>query len=415
MNVMNQLENSAAATAIEGTSSDHRLHVVAAEPRVSRGSVMMVIHSNFPAVGGAEIQAARLSNALQQRGWSIRIIAIEGNEGAQLDPAFRDIPVTRMRQYRCRGLAGIMLVTQMAWILIRERKKYDVVHVHIMKTLAFVAAVVGKMLGKIVVLKVSGFDELDQGTLSEGLARKPYSRFLNWGCRKADVAIAVSRRAETRLLACGFSPDHVLYLPNGIDLSKFSPGENKRSLRKQLGVEGDQIAIYVGRLSQEKGSHDLLRAWQRVCYEKPATQLLIVGDGYLRAEMEAAVRADERMQSSVRFIGAVSDVQPYLAVADCYVCSSISEGLSNSTLEAMAAGLPIVTTHVSGAEDIVQNGENGYIVPVGNTDQLAAGICRVFSDLELARNMGKKSRALALDRFDMSRIVERYEHIYSGC
>ena len=374
----------------------------------------MVVHSYFPSVGGAEIQAARLSAALLDRGWTIRVVAIKGGSARRVDPVFERIPVLRLHQLPVKGLAGALLAAELAWTLIRERNNYSVIHVHIVKTMAFVASVVGHMLGKKVLLKVSGFDELDQGFLSAQRARTPYYRLLNWGCRKANGLIAVSRRAELRLRACGYEDNRIIYIPNGIDVGRFSPRDDQQPLRKQYGIDADRVAIFVGRLSWEKGPYDLLDAWTLVRQAYPHALLLIVGDGTMRRGMEALIRADRFLQSGVRFAGTINEVEHYLALADCYVCSSLSEGLSNTLLEAMAAGLPVVSTRVSGAEDVVQDGENGYLVPVGNAEELATGICRVFCDSGRAKKMGEKSRAVAVDLFDMSRTVERYERLYSN-
>jgi len=381
--------------------------------RANGQSVLMVIHSDFPATGGAEIQAARLAMALVNKGWHVRVVALPGNKISNNGAALGRLMPLYLRRPRIRGLAGICVVAHLAWVLIRERARYDVVHVHIIKTLAFVASVLGPLLGKKVVLKISGI-ELQEGILSEQHAHHFYYRLLNWGCRKADVIIAISRRIEGQLRRFGFKEEQVVYLPNGTDVQRFSPCIDKQRLRRQLGIQAEYMAVYVGRLSPEKGVYDLLHAWSSVCRAYPNAVLCIVGDGVLREGIQALVRADGWLKSAVHFTGTVPNVEQYLAAADCCISPSLEEGLSNTVLEAMSAGLPVVSTRVSGAEDLIQDGENGYLVGVGNSEELAFAICRLFSDLEQARAMGDKSRSKALEWFDMSRIVERYERIYNA-
>jgi glycosyltransferase involved in cell wall biosynthesis len=373
----------------------------------------MVIHSDFPATGGAEIQAARLSAGLLQRGWQVRIVALgDGEAVTNLSSGLDGIPIVRLRRPAVKGLAGAVLIARFAWHLYREREQYDVIHVHIMKTLAFVAGVMGRWLGKKVVLKVSGYDELDHGMLSDGNRRHPYFRLLNWGCRRAEVVVATSRRAERRLRARGYADRQVLYLPNGVDVDRFRPAADKQSQRHRLSLTASHVAVFVGRFVPEKGLYDLLEAWTLVRQEFTDALLCLVGDGKQRPGLEALVRADRYLRGTVYFAGESREVEKYLSAADCYVCSSHSEGLSNTMIEAMAAGLPIVSTAISGAEDVVREGENGYLVPVCDPEKLADAIKKIFADPVRAEQMEEQSRATAVEFFALSKVIDRYERIY---
>jgi L-malate glycosyltransferase len=373
----------------------------------------MVVHSAFPAVGGSEIQASRLASALLSRGWNVKFVAIESTGGEINRLESEQFHVSHLRRIRVRGLAGAYLVLQFTWLLYRRRAEYDVIHVHIMKTLAFVASVMGLLLRKKVVLKVSGYDELDRGSLNPERANHPYHKLMNWAFRKADAIIAVSHRTEARLRSFGYQDEQIVYLPNGINLDRFRPSANKDAARQAAGIKASRVSIFVGRLSKEKGIEDLLCAWELVRGQFPDALLLIVGDGVLRTDLEALAREKSTLHDGVVFTGAVNDVERYLALADCYICSSLSEGLSNTVLEAMSAGLPIVSTRVSGAEDVVSNGRNGYLTPITDPRELAKAVCEVLSNIPAAQRMGEESRRIAVETFDMARVVERYEHIYN--
>jgi glycosyltransferase involved in cell wall biosynthesis len=377
----------------------------------TKRSVLMVVHSTFPAVGGAEIQAARLAAALLRRNWKVQVIALHGQPIANPDPDFAHIPVARISCPAIPGVAGTVLALRLAYELFRRRHSYDVVHVHIVKSLAFVASVVGGWLGKKVVLKISGYDELDHGLLSDRGSRSLRFRIMNWGCRKAYAVVAISRHVERRLRALGYREEQIVYLPNGIDLSRFAPSPNGD--RSNGDRHSPPVAVFVGRFSSQKGLHDLLEAWVAVHKEFPAAVLRMVGDGALQPRLAALVRAEPALRDTVIFAGTSNHVEEHYAAADCYVCSSHSEGLSNTMLEAMAAGLPIVSTRVSGAEDLVENGENGFLVPICDPKALAEGVCQIFRDNARARIMGDNSRAVALQVFDMDRIVDKYEDVYS--
>ena len=376
-------------------------------------AMVMVVHSVFTATGGAEIQAARLGAALRSRGWAVTTVGLAPRERkARNHTAVSDPDMVLLHAPRVPGLAGLVLVLQFALYLILNRSKYSVIHVHIMKTLAFTAAVVGQALSKTVVLKVSGYDELDHGCLSERQAHSCYYRVLNWGCKKADTVIAISRQTQERLLACGYGEEQVVYLPNGIDLDRFRPCADKAACRRALKLSDANVAVFVGRFVHEKGLFNLVDAWRFVRQRFPNSLLCMVGDGQYRHSIETVVGADPLLKDAVYFAGETKGVETYLAAADCYVSASLTEGLSNTMLEAMASGLPIVCTRISGAEDMVQEDKNGYLVPVGGSEQLSGAVEKVFSDHARAAVMGRHSRTLAERLFDVNRIIDRYEQLY---
>ncbi len=381
-------------------------------PETRGKRLLMVVHSVFPATGGAEIQAATLARRLRQRNWNVRFVALYSADTVGVE--FEGTPVTRLRVPVFPGLAGALLMLRMAWLLWRERRRYDVVHVHIMKSLAFVAAVVAPMLGKRVVMKASGIDELNWGLLAEQHRNRPFWRLMNWGCRRADHVAAISGRIQRRLFAFGYDAARVVYLPNGVEIEKFARGLERSAQRQTLGLKGERIAVYVGRFEAPKGLFDLLTAWIDVRQQLPQALLVMVGYGTLEPALAAIVRSHPALQGGVYFAGKQTDVAPYLAAADVYVGASREEGLSNTMLEAMAAGLPVVSTAVSGAEDMVEDGVTGYLAPIGDAEQLAAALLRTLSDVEHARRMGARAAALARERFAIERVVERYEELYTG-
>lgn len=372
----------------------------------------MVVHSVFQSTGGAEIQAKRLALSLQSRGWYVRVVGLRPRH--ESNSARRELPVHMLRTVPIPGVAGLLLMFTLARYLIKHRSEYDAIHVHIMKTMAFVAGITGKLLRKRVIVKVSGYDELDNGSLNPRLANRPKNRIINWGCRKASAIIAISRLTERRLRECGYTEDQIVYLPNGIDVKRFRPAEDKRARKNIMSLESLRTGVFVGRLVHEKGLFDLCDAWRFVRKAHLDAVLLIVGDGHLRPALQALVEADPVLRESVRIVGETQEVEKYLSVADCYVSASLTEGLSNTMLEAMASGLPIVSTAVSGAEDMIEPERNGFIVSIGDSLSLAKAVSKIFSDDALARSMGQRSREIALAKFNIENVISQYEHLYCG-
>ncbi len=374
--------------------------------------LLMVVHSTHSAVGGAELQALNLARSLSARGWKVRFLALAG---VQSEPHHQSdgMEFISIAVPHVRFVAGLWLVVKFASYLIRNREEYDVVHVHIVKTLAFVAAVLGGLLGKRVVLKVSGITELEHGLLN-GQRQGAWNRLLNYGCRKADTVVAISQRIASALQQRRYPSDRIACLPNGVDTTRYRPSTEKDARRRALGINGDKLVVAVGRLSPEKGLFDLLEAWIEVQADFPDARLCIVGDGLVRKSLEVLIRVEDALRNTVLLVGSSNRVEDYLAAAECYVSSSHCEGLSNTLLEAMAAGLPVVGTGVSGAEDIVEDGRSGVIIPPHDPKRLANGILRILADPAAAQGMGERSRAIAVERFDVERVVDHYERIYSG-
>ncbi|MEJ2107788.1 MAG: glycosyltransferase [Acidiferrobacteraceae bacterium] len=189
-------------------------------------------------------------------------------------------------------------------------------------------------------------------------------------------------------MVAGYPQERLLMIPNAVDLVRF----DKSSQQKNDDVNVSDVA-YVGRLRAVKGIQVLVEAWSLMA---PDHKLAIAGDGSLREELTNRI-AELGLEQQVRFCGEIDNVPELLRQTRVYVQPSYQEGMPNSVLEAMAAGLPIVATRVSGNVDLVHDGENGFLVPPGDKDALAQAIRRLLEDPELASRMGERSRQLAAE------------------
>ncbi len=210
--------------------------------------------------------------------------------------------------------------------------------------------------------------------------------------------------------------DRIAVVVNGLDLAWHRPrweddrAEAGRRLRAQLGIATDApLLVNIGNLTPQKDQANLLRAAARLRATHPALRVLIVGEGSLRAQLEAQA-ASSGLATTVLMPGFLADVRPALAAADLFVLSSDNEGMAWVLMEAAAAGLPVVTTDVSGARACVDDGVTGAVVPPRDAAALAAAADRLLAGARLGE-MGRAARKLAEIRFDERRMFDETETV----
>ncbi len=200
-------------------------------------------------------------------------------------------------------------------------------------------------------------------------------------------------------------------VPYGIDLTE--QVKDRERIRAQLGIEsGTFVWITVGRLMRQKGYRILVDAFQRLIGSRgEGTVLLIVGDGEEKDVLKRLVLEGE-LNGSVIFAGPRNDVPTLLSAADGYVLSSLSEGGPLVVLEAMAAGIPVVSTRVGDAPSMVKEGETGVLVDPGSAGQLADAMDRVQEMGPGARDWGFRGRRRVEELYDFRRVQEEMESYY---
>jgi len=190
---------------------------------------------------------------------------------------------------------------------------------------------------------------------------------------------------------------------NGVDCKRYNiPKTISTSVR----------LVTVGNIYWVKNYSFLVDCFAEVTKEFENVTLTIVGDGVLRNEIEKQVQELD-IANKVNITGVVSDVENYLANADIYVASSIFEGLPLSMLEAMASGLPIISTCVGGIPDIIKNGKNGTLVDVGDREGYVQALCELIRDEEKRSAYAERAKNLSVN-YDERITVKGYEKLYQG-
>ena len=224
-----------------------------------------------------------------------------------------------------------------------------------------------------------------------------------WTSKLVDRMVTVSDDAAALCHETdGVNKEKVVRIWNGINASLFA----------YKGPADSLTAISVARLSKEKDFPTLLRAMKIVKESLPEFRLKLVGDGAERTMLEN-LATELELGETVEFLGERKDVPELLPQAGFYISSSLSEGISLTILEAMAVGLPVVATSVGGNPEIVVEGETGHLVPAGNPEALATGILQQVSERERWATMGKRGRERVEEHFEIHRMVQDYENLYT--
>jgi glycosyltransferase involved in cell wall biosynthesis len=207
------------------------------------------------------------------------------------------------------------------------------------------------------------------------------------------------------------SAERLHVVPNGVDLSRFKPDPAAReAVRAELGIPPSAwIVGTVGRLAPEKNQALLLRAMMPLLDER--RQLVIVGDGPEGAALKA-LAAESWRSEYCHFVGARNDVERYLAAFDVFALSSLTEGLPLVLLEAMATGVPVVSTAVGGIGDLIERGETGLLVPSEDEPELRRQLLFLASLPTAALRIGLAGRKAAFAKYSVEQMAERYQALY---
>jgi glycosyltransferase involved in cell wall biosynthesis len=227
---------------------------------------------------------------------------------------------------------------------------------------------------------------------------------LRQAARFAHQFVCVSNDSARYMVDQGVSAAKVQTIWNGIDLDRFA---------YQGPIDAGPI-VTVARLSPEKDIANLLRAVPHVAAALPNARFEIAGDGPLRADHERLAK-DLNIADHVIFHGEVRDIPALLARASLFVLPSQSEGISLTLLEAMARGLPVVTTQVGGNPEVVEANITGLLVPAGDSSALGHAIGTILGDPARGRTMGLAGRRRVENCFDVRKMTAQYEALYEQC
>lgn len=389
-----------------------------AAPRRGPMSVVMVSSGFYPKVGGTERQAELLARALQRLGVAVEVVTLQFRRDCALDETLSGLHLTRIPFPRVRLLATAVVAARLAAYLIRRRRRYDLIHVHMVGYLAVIATVAARLLRRPIVLKFAVRPPAAAGAFGDfpaAVRKVPFlERLLVWGVRRADRFVAISGMIRDMARRGGVPDDRIVSIPNAVDPELFRPADPaaRERLRRALGLRPGRAVLFSGRIVRRKGVADLLQAWPEVIAKHPDATLYLIGAG---KDLEAMRAQADRfgIAGAIEFRGVVENVADYLRAADLFVLPSHFEGMPNALLEAMACGLPAVAARVSGVVDLIEHARNGLIVEPQRPDALAGAIHRLLEDRALAAALGAAARASVERGYSIEAVARRYLDLYA--
>jgi L-malate glycosyltransferase len=341
---------------------------------------------------GGERQVLWLADALARRGYGSQIAARPGEPLA-----------TRARAL---GLTVIPCEprSEFAWLAARalrqtiRRDRIDIVHAHTGHAVALAALAVRGTRAAMVLTRRVDFR----------LRRNPLTR---WKYARADAIIAISAAVAEALVRSGIPQDRITIVTSGVDLSRRVEAASPATLAS-LGVgDARPLVVMVAALVQHKDPLNFVGAIAETRRWCPAVRALLVGDGPLRAAVEAEI-GRLGLSGVLRLAGTRPDADALIAAADIAVLSSEEEGLGTVLLDAMSLGRPVAATRGGGIPEIVRHGKDGLLVPVRDPVALGSAIAQIAQDSALAQRLGESGRRRSTE-FSAERTADRTAEVYA--
>ena len=365
--------------------------------------------------GGSERQAVQLTRMLHDSGRFNVFVATLDRSGP-LGAVINSLDLAEVPEYKLTSFYDRNAIVQLrSFAGYLKRNNIQVVHAHDFYTNIFgmTAATLARVPVRI-------------ASRRESAVRAAKQRLVERGAyRLAHRVVANCEEVRRQLIAEGVAPEKVVTLYNGLELSKFTTDFDRQTSLTHLGLTTDKPRRFITIVANMrahfmepkpvclKDHATFLRAAKRVHDAVPDAAFVIAGEGELLEETRS-LAAQLGLERDVFFIGRCEKIAELLSVSYACVLSSIAEGFSNSILEYMAAGRPVVATDVGGAREAIVEGETGYLVKAGDDEALALRLIDLLNDPDRASAMGERGREVVREKFSSEAQLSRAESLYDS-
>ncbi len=348
-------------------------------------------------IGGTEQQIFELATRINRERYLPVVCCFrKGQIAREIEDS--GVPVFSLKK---RGKADLPFLLHLARLLKVQR-------IDLLQTYLFTANIWGHLAAKLarVPIVVSSERNVD---IWEKLYKRMSGRLL---ARSSDAVIVNAEAIKRYLMQRGARPEKIITIYNGVNSERFNSSLNGQETRNGLGIDREvPVIANVARLEPQKGHFFLLQSARLILEKSPQVKFLIVGEGPERNKLESLSRT-LGIARSVIFTGATRNVPKLLNACDVSVLASSKEGMSNSLLESMILGKPVVATNVGGNDELIVDGITGFLVPRDDPSALAKASLKLIENRELSRRLGEKAKEKALRQFSVPQMVRSTEDLY---
>ncbi|MEW6507878.1 MAG: N-acetyl-alpha-D-glucosaminyl L-malate synthase BshA [Bacteroidota bacterium] len=363
----------------------------------------------YPTYGGSGVVATELGLALASLGHEIHFIsyAIPHRLTRFVNNVFFHEVETSTYPLFEHSLYDLSLTSKMLEVI--EYEDLDLMHVHYAIPHA-VSAYLAKQVWKKSGRKIKFITTL-HGTDITLMGLEPsFMPLVKFSIEESDGVTAVSRFLKEKTLTNFSVNKEIEVIYNFIDIDKYKPAEDK-PFKKHLASSGEKILIHTSNFRVVKRVTDTIRVLEKVKKELPV-KLVLIGDGPDRSECERMARELD-LQKDVLFLGKQDAIEEILTSADLFLMPSQSESFGLSALEAMACGVPVISTSVGGLPELVIHNQTGYIAEIGDVDRIAKYTTELLTNEKKYKSFSKNSRERAVNNFDKNLILPQYVDYYN--
>jgi glycosyltransferase involved in cell wall biosynthesis len=358
---------------------------------------------------------ANLATEFRRLGHQPTIVTAQWEPHWPTECVHREISVVRLPQPQIRGWGTIRYMHALARWLRKHQAELDAVLVSRLRHDAYAAVSTLRGSRVPVILRAEG------SGVTGDVAWQKTARFGNrikQACLGADAIIAANSQVVEELHTAGYAKDRTHMVPSGVTLPPPRDADQQFTARLAISdanmslemIADARLVVYTGRLHEQKGLPDLVRAWEKIAKRWPNARLWLVGEGPQRDDLYDLM-VDLGLHHQVFLPGAFDDITEVLAAADLFVLPSYEVGTSLALLEAMAAGVPVIASDIPGHRRLVQHEITGLLVPPHAPAALSAAIERLIEQRELAADLALNARLLVEAEYLLERMAQRHVEV----